>query len=602
MPLHAGRYQPEECMKLESKLGISTGALILAMFVSALVAHVRIQEANRLSDVLTHERVPIISLARDVRLAPLMSVRSQESYLLFGADDPAASARFRKERRDRLATGDVAHAKLMNLIQQLGPGPEAGEIEQFETLLAQFRAMEEEAERLNELHTPAGASQARDLLRQHILPADAQLLASLNGFMKSQENQRDAELIRLEQSNRAVLVTLWTATILGAIFGGLLSFFLARRITRSIDLVADRAHAIASGDLTGPELDITSSDQIGSLAHAMQKMQTSLGSIIGTVAHTASSLTASAISMSSATDHIYRRVDQQTQQAATAMQEMSACIAEVSRHAQSAAETAQSAAQTAHEGGAIVQQLLVAMHSIATAVSETSSTIGMLGDDSRRIYQIVTVIDEIATRTNLLALNAAIEAARAGDHGRGFAVVAVEVRHLAESTAQATGEISAMIQGIQDRTRTAIASMASGTSTVQQGVITTNQAGEALERIIGIAERVDRMIAQIAIAASQQAAAADQSSCSLDSIHTLSDDNLSEMTTTTAGIESLRATAAALEDQVDSFLLDVPQAGFASERISPHPGVLLSQLLPEPSPAQVKIPQCTIGHIGANRC
>ena len=589
-------------MKLESKLGISTGALILAMFVSALVAHVRIQEANRLSDVLTHERVPIISLARDVRLAPLMSVRSQESYLLFGADDPAASARFRKERRDRLATGDVAHAKLMNLIQQLGPGPEAGEIEQFETLLAQFRAMEEEAERLNELHTPAGASQARDLLRQHILPADAQLLASLNGFMKSQENQRDAELIRLEQSNRAVLVTLWTATILGAIFGGLLSFFLARRITRSIDLVADRAHAIASGDLTGPELDITSSDQIGSLAHAMQKMQTSLGSIIGTVAHTASSLTASAISMSSATDHIYRRVDQQTQQAATAMQEMSACIAEVSRHAQSAAETAQSAAQTAHEGGAIVQQLLVAMHSIATAVSETSSTIGMLGDDSRRIYQIVTVIDEIATRTNLLALNAAIEAARAGDHGRGFAVVAVEVRHLAESTAQATGEISAMIQGIQDRTRTAIASMASGTSTVQQGVITTNQAGEALERIIGIAERVDRMIAQIAIAASQQAAAADQSSCSLDSIHTLSDDNLSEMTTTTAGIESLRATAAALEDQVDSFLLDVPQAGFASERISPHPGVLLSQLLPEPSPAQVKIPQCTIGHIGANRC
>ena len=337
----------------------------------------------------------------------------------------------------------------------------------------------------------------------------------------------------------------------------------------------------------------------------MQKMQTSLGSIIGTVAHTASSLTASAISMSSATDHIYRRVDQQTQQtqqAATAMQEMSASIAEVSRHAQSAAETAQSAAQTAHEGGAIVQQLLVAMHSIATAVSETSSTIGMLGDDSRRIYQIVTVIDEIATRTNLLALNAAIEAARAGDHGRGFAVVAAEVRHLAESTAQATGEISAMIQGIQDRTRTAIASMASGNSTVQQGVITTNQAGEALERIIGIAERVDRMIAQIAIADSQQAAAADQSSCSLDSIHTLSDDNLSEMTTTTAGIESLRATAAALEDQVDSFLLDVPQAGFASERISPHPGVLLSQLLPEPSPAQVKIPQCTIGHIGANRC
>ena len=247
----------------------------------------------------------------------------------------------------------------------------------------------------------------------------------------------------------------------------------------------------------------------------MQQMQTNLAGIIGTVAQTAGSLTGSAASMRSACDQIHRRVDQQTQQtqqAATAMQEMSASIAEVSRHTQSAAETARSAAETAREGGSHRQTVLGSMHSIATAVSETSATVGLLGEDSRRISQIVTVIDEIARKTNLLALNAAIEAARAGEQGRGFAVVAGEVRRLAESTAQATGEISAMIQGIQDRTRTAIASMAAGTVTVQQGVVTTNQAGEALERIIGMAERVDRMITQIAIAASQQAVAADQSS------------------------------------------------------------------------------------------
>jgi methyl-accepting chemotaxis protein len=185
--------------------------------------------------------------------------------------------------------------------------------------------------------------------------------------------------------------------------------------------------------------------------------------------------------------------------------------------------------------------------------------LGLLGDDSRRISQIVTVIDEIATKTNLLALNAAIEAARAGDQGRGFAVVADEVRRLAESTAQATGEIANMIQGIQGRTRTAVASMASGTLTVQQGVDTTNRAGEALERIIGIAERVDRMITQIAIAASQQAAAADQSSSSLDSILTLSTENLAEMASTMANIESLRVTASALESQVERFRLDLPE-------------------------------------------
>jgi methyl-accepting chemotaxis protein len=558
-------------MKLESKLGISTGVLILAMFISALVAHLRIQEANRLSDDLSNERVPIISLTRDVRVAPLMSVRSLESYLLFGAADPALSAQFRKERRDHLANGDVAHAKLMVLIQKLGPVPEAGEIQQFDTLLAQLRGLEEETERLSELHTPAGATQAHNLLRQQILPLDDTLLASLNGFAKSQENQRAAEMIGLQQSNRAVLITLWTATILGAVLGGLLSFILARRITRSIGLLVDRADAIASGDLTGAELDLDSYEG-RSLARAMQQMQSSLGGILGAVVHNAGSLTASAGSMSAATDHIHRRIDQQTQQtqqSATAMQEMSASIAEVSRHAQSAAEAARSAAQTAQEGGEIVKQMLASMHSIATAVNDTSSAVGLLGEDSRRISQIVTVIDEIARKTNLLALNAAIEAARAGEQGRGFAVVAGEVRHLAESTAQATSEISAMIQGIQNRTRTAIASMTSGTLTVEQGVVTTNQAGEALERIIEMAERVDRMIAQIAIAASQQAASADQSSSSLHSIHDLSHENLTEMATTTAGIESLRATAAALERQVDRFRLRAPQPTFEARRASP---------------------------------
>jgi methyl-accepting chemotaxis protein len=276
--------------------------------------------------------------------------------------------------------------------------------------------------------------------------------------------------------------------------------------------------------------------------------------------------------MSATTDKIHRRVDvqaQQTQQAATAMQQMSASIAEVSRHTQSAAEAARSAAQTAHEGDAIVKQMLVSMRSIATAVNDTSSAVGLLGDDSRRISQIVTVIDEIARKTNLLALNAAIEAARAGEQGRGFAVVAAEVRRLAESTAQATGEISSMIQGIQNRTRTAVASMASGNLTVEQGVVTTNQAGQALERIIEMAERVDRMIAQIAIAASQQAAAADQSSASLHSIHSLSYENLTEMATTTSGIESLRATANALERQVDRFRLQDPQSAFEARRTPP---------------------------------
>jgi methyl-accepting chemotaxis protein len=392
---------------------------------------------------------------------------------------------------------------------------------------------------------------------------------------------KDAQDVeQLRAMSRDTLYTLWLATLISAVIGGAISLRLGRRIARSVDLVTGRAHEIASGDLTGDALDVDSSDQIGSLAQAMQQMQDALANIIGTVAQTAGSLTASVASMRSASDQIHTRVDQQTkqtQQAATAMQEMSASIAEVSRHTHSAAETARSAAVTAHEGGTIVKQMLATMHSIATAVSETSVTVGLLGEDSRRISQIVTVIDEIARKTNLLALNAAIEAARAGEQGRGFAVVAGEVRRLAESTAQATGEISAMIQAVQARTHSAIASMAAGNVTVGQGVVTTNQAGEALERIIGMAERVERMITQIAIAASQQAAAADQSSSSLDSIHILSHQNLAEIATTAAGIEALRLTAATLESQVERFRLDTPPTelftddSYSGPNRIPHP-------------------------------
>jgi methyl-accepting chemotaxis protein len=569
-------------VKLESKLGISSGVLILAMFVSALTANLRIQQANQLSSTVANGRIPIICRAREVRSAMMLSVRSLQSYILFGTD-PAISLSLRQERAGELAAADKPLAQLVELTNRFDLGPDAPRIQEMQAGLAQLRSLEEETERLNELHTPDGAAQALSILHNRILTLDPTLFASMGTLIASQEQQCDADMARLAIAHRVVLVTLWSTTLLGSILGGIFSSLIGRRIIRAVDLVAARANAIASGDLTGESLDIGSADQVGALSLAMQQMQSGLAAIIGTVAHTAGSLTSSAASMSSATEHIHRRVDEQTQktqQAATAMQEMSASIAEVSRHTQSAAETARAASGKAHEGGDIVKQMLISMSSIAAAVSETSSTVGLLGEDSRRISQIVTVIDEIARKTNLLALNAAIEAARAGEQGRGFAVVAGEVRHLAESTAQATGEISAMIKGVQDRTRSAIASMASGTATVEQGVVTTNQAGEALERIIGLAERVDRMIAQIAIAASQQAAAADQSSASLDSIHTLSHDNLSEMSTTTAGIEGLRATAAALESQVERFRLRAAKPSTTLRRAATRP-----RAVPHPIPA-----------------
>lgn len=542
-------------MKLESKLGLSTGFLIVAMLLSAFTAHIRIREADNLSDVINNNRIPLITGSSEVASHLTATISGLQSYILFGLD-PASSAAYRSARKQQFDEAEQALQKLQRDSMNFDLGADGPRLASIESGMAALGPLEDKVEALNEAKTSQGTAQAYDTLQNQILPLGRNLHATIEAMVQSQRTQTNQAMVQLRSANRATLYTLWLATIFGAIVGGLVSFLLARRITKAITMVAERADSIAAGDLTGQALDLHSRDQIGTLAAAMEKMQTSLSGIIGTVVSTAGSLTASAHSMRTASDQMHHRIDQQsqqTQQAASAMQEMSASIAEVSRHTQSAAETARDAAETARDGGTIVKDVLGNMHSIATAVSETSSTVGLLGEDSRKISQIVTVIDEIARKTNLLALNAAIEAARAGDQGRGFAVVAGEVRRLAESTAQATGEIASMIQGIQDRTRTAIASMESGTETVQKGVVTTNQAGEALEKIIGMAERVDRMIAQIAIAASQQAVAADQSSSSLDAIHSLSHENLTEMATTASGVESLRSTAVALEQQVDRF-------------------------------------------------
>jgi len=356
---------------------------------------------------------------------------------------------------------------------------------------------------------------------------------------------------------------LWLASVVAGLLGTLRSLALGKRIARDISCIAERSDVIAAGDFTETALTMVSTREVARLARATNHMQERLREMVGAFTAASSTLAGSADSMRASSDGMHRRIDQQsqqTQQAAAAMTEMSASITEVSRHTQDAAQTARDAAQTAREGGTIVQSVLESMEKIAASVTEASTSMGHLGRDSMKISQIVTVIDDIAKKTNLLALNAAIEAARAGEQGRGFAVVAVEVRRLAVSTAKATGEISSMIENIQQRASAAIANTEAGTALFSEGVATTKQAGSALERIIGMAERVDRMIAQIAIATAQQAAASDQSSASLDAIHALSGENLNDMATTAQGIEALRSAAVEMEAQVErSFVEATPE-------------------------------------------
>jgi methyl-accepting chemotaxis protein len=263
---------------------------------------------------------------------------------------------------------------------------------------------------------------------------------------------------------------------------------------------------IAGGDLTS-RMDVEGRTEIDEVGIEFNIFIARIEEIMRSVGDHATTLGGAAAELAATAHETAGQAAQQQQQAeriTTAMSEMSSAVQEISETTQSAAVDARNAEESAKSGGQTVQATIQTIGGLLTANQQTSSRIEELGRSSDAIGRIVNVINEIAGQTNLLALNASIEAARAGEHGRGFAVVAGEVRRLAERTSSATKEIDVTVHAIQEGTKVAVDAMRSSMSHVQSGVDSARSAGEALTSIIHGSESVQKMVTQIAAAATEQ--------------------------------------------------------------------------------------------------
>ena len=562
--------------RLTNKLRLSTGILVLSILLGSFAAYLKMRQASQLSESVASEQIPALTAVRDLRIALLDSSNALKSYMLFGVDAGMA-VRYRDALEKSKGEADQAAAQIQARRQVINAMAGAAQVD---SMLNEYHAFEQGQARVAALAIGQGSdatSKAYDLLQGEVADHEAACKKAASAVVNSTMNATNHDLSETVRVIRLEAIYLWLAIAFGGVIGSLLAELTIRRVVRSVVLVAGRAQQIAEGDLTGEALHMDSNDEVGSLAGSINRMQDNLREMIGTMMEISNIVNGDAEKLAHSSAESFRRLKEQslqTQQAATAMQEMSISISEVSRHAQNAAENAKEASKTARTGGSTVEHMLVSMQSIADSVRNTASTVQRLGKESEQIIRIVNVIEEIAQKTNLLALNAAIEAARAGEHGRGFAVVAGEVRRLAESTRNATSEIAQMIQGIQVHTRSAVDAMETGTATVNEGVETTTRAGEALQRIIHMADQVDNMIAQIAAASMQQSEAARQSSANVDIINRLGEENAASIPESNAIVNSVQTGAKRLQEHIANFKLEEGQVAtrknYATHGLSIH--------------------------------
>lgn len=279
-----------------------------------------------------------------------------------------------------------------------------------------------------------------------------------------------------------------------------------KTIESRLRLTKEAAESIAAGNLTKP-LPLPTKDEIGEVNASLSVMRNNLHELISNLSTGIRELRIVASDVSNSARNSSKVSEMQSDTAsgmASAMEQLSVSIDQVNEHAKDAHAVSQKSSHQAVEGGKIVHSAASEMERIANSVNIVAEKIHGLEEYSRQISGIANSIREVADQTNLLALNAAIEAARAGEQGRGFAVVADEVRKLAERTAHATTDISAMITKIQVGTSEAVNEMGSSVARVSEGVVLARQAGDSIASIRDAAEHAAREVDDISHSIQEQ--------------------------------------------------------------------------------------------------
>ncbi|KWS91711.1 chemotaxis protein [Pseudomonas syringae pv. cerasicola] len=418
-------------------------------------------------------------------------------------------------------------------------GTQADQLKQLETSLAAYRK----------------ALQSFKAATADIAQARKEMTVQGQDIVKISEAMYQLQLDRRDQESAQARTTQITCTLLAIILGMIAAVIITRQITRPLQETLAVVDRIASGDLT-QTLAVTRRDELGVLQQGIQRMGSTLRELIGGIRDSVVQIASAAEELSAVTEQTSAGVNSQkveTDQVATAMHEMSATVAEVARNAEQASQAASNADREARDGDKVVGEAIVQIERLANEVGRSADAMNQLEQESDKIGKVMDVIKAVAEQTNLLALNAAIEAARAGEAGRGFAVVADEVRGLAQRTQQSTVEIETLVAALQSGTRQVSSIMLSSRELTVSSVQLSRQAGTSLGSITQTVSNIQAMNQQIAAAAEEQSAVAEEISRSIVNVRDVSEQTASASEETAASSVELARLGGQLQTMVSHF-------------------------------------------------
>jgi methyl-accepting chemotaxis protein len=504
------------------RLGFAFALIVALMMGTAAVGIANLDASDAKMHQIVSERYSLIALSNQVKNNGYRANGILSNLLL--ATSPEQSAKY----MDAYAVVRKTNADAYSQLEKLLKSDESKAI--FKEQIAARTAYGNSVKQFFALVRDSKQQEARELYQGDMTRLQSDYYVLVDKMVDYQAHTMDQDVaVATEEAHKAQIqmIVLSAFAVLLAIATAVV---ITRSITRPITRALRLAEAVAQGDLTH-HLEVDSSDEVGQLLAALKRMTENLHGIVAQVLTGTDTIFSASREVASGNTDLSGRTERQAaslEQTAAAMEQLTSAVKQNADNANEANQLASSASVVATRGGEAVDQVVHMMSAI--------------NDSSRKIVDIISVIDGIAFQTNILALNAAVEAARAGEHGRGFAVVASEVRGLAQRSAVAAKEIKVLIDDSVNR--------------VDSGGKIVEQAGQIIREVVTSIARVSHIVVEITSSSQEQSDGIEQINQAIAQMDRATQENASLVEQSASAAQALLSEADQLTDMVSAFKLD----------------------------------------------